>query len=197
MPIERVFDRLDRPEVVTTLRIGQEAPVALEVGIEPRRLTSAGVDVGASLIDLPDLDNRVADRLPGRRGDPSRQMRDLADARRDGVVEDQQVVIGIERQLVRIKRPLGRHGRRAGELLGKHPRHRKGCHSGGGEGANELTAMGRHGGILTGLRAQGSEPRAGQGIRGQGPAIGPPSPLRGRIPSPESRVPDPEPHGMS
>ena len=39
--------------------------------------------------------------------------------RRDGVVDDQEVVVGVERQLVGIERPLG-GGAGFDELLGEH-----------------------------------------------------------------------------
>ena len=42
---ERVVDRLDGAEVVLALRVAQEAPVSLEVLVEPGGLTAARVHV--------------------------------------------------------------------------------------------------------------------------------------------------------
>ena len=45
-------------------------------------------------------------------------MGDLADRRREAVADDDEIVIGVERQLVRIVRPLGQRGRTE-KLFGK------------------------------------------------------------------------------
>ena len=76
------------------------------------------VQIHAVAVDLPDFDERVAERIAGRIEDAAGQVRDLADARRDAVVDDEQIVVGIERQLVGIERPFGL-GRREGERLGE------------------------------------------------------------------------------
>ena len=72
-------------------------------------------------VDLPDLDEGVADRVAPGVEDPAAQVGDLADGRRDAVVDDQQVVVGVERQLVGIERPLGL-GRRPDQLVGEDAR---------------------------------------------------------------------------
>ena len=56
--------------------------------------------------------------------DPTRQPGDLADRRRDAVVHDDEIVVGIERQLVGIERPLGLL-RCARQRLGERARHRE------------------------------------------------------------------------
>src|SRR5690606_13052938 len=110
--LQRVFDGLDRAEVVAALRVRQKPAVALEVRIELLALVAAlRVQIVAALVRLPDFDERVADRLAGRRQEPPRQVRDLADGRRDLVVDEEQVVIRVERHVVRIERHLGRRSR--------------------------------------------------------------------------------------
>jgi hypothetical protein len=66
-----------------------------------------GVQVDAVVVDLPDLDHGVADRLSAGAEDLAREVGDLADGGGDAVVDDEQVVVGIERQLVGVERPLG------------------------------------------------------------------------------------------
>ena len=61
----------------------------------------------------------AANRLTAGTEDPAGEMGDLANRRGDGIVDDQKIVIGVEGQLVWIKRPL-RHARSLGELFGKH-----------------------------------------------------------------------------
>src|SRR3712207_7970807 len=54
------------------------------------------VQVDAAVVALPDLDDRVADRVALGVEDPAGQVGDLPDGRRDAVVEDQQVVVRVE-----------------------------------------------------------------------------------------------------
>ena len=84
-------------------------------------LRSAGASVEHALfvIDLPDLDECVANGAATRIQDSARQMGDLTHGRRDRIIDDQQVVIGVEREFVGIKRAFGL-GRRAYQFLGKY-----------------------------------------------------------------------------
>src|SRR5439155_18587378 len=59
-----VGHRLDRAEAVLARRGGLEATVALEVGVVLGAAGIAAVDVGAVMVDLPDLDERALDRVP-------------------------------------------------------------------------------------------------------------------------------------
>ena len=103
-----VGDGLDRAEVVFAGRAGQEPAEALEVRVAlVAALVAVGVEVDAVGVALPDLDDGVADRVALGVEDAAGQVRDLADGRRDGVVDDDQVVVGVERQLVGVERPLG------------------------------------------------------------------------------------------
>jgi len=76
------------------------------------------VQVDAAVIDLPDLDDRALDRLAGWRQHAAGQVRDLADSLRDAVVDDEQVVVGVQRQPVGVERAFG-HARGAGQVLRK------------------------------------------------------------------------------
>ena len=66
-----------------------------------------GVQVRAVVVGLPDLDQGVAQRIAVGVEYATDQVRHLANGRRDRVVDDQQVVVGVERQLVGIERTLG------------------------------------------------------------------------------------------
>jgi hypothetical protein len=101
-----VGDRLDRPEVVLAGRTGQEAAVSLEVRIELLAVARGLLEVGAVLVALPDLDDGIAQRLALGVEELAGEMRDLADGRRNCVVDDQQVVVGVERELRREEGPL-------------------------------------------------------------------------------------------
>ena len=70
-----VRHRLDGAEVVTAFDVRQKAAVSLEVGIAvfaPRIVT---VDVRSVVIDLPDFDERVADRFARGTEDATGEMR--------------------------------------------------------------------------------------------------------------------------
>ena len=110
-----IRDRLDRPEVVLAVRAGREPAEALEVLVLliAGRAAVAGVQVHLVGVALPDLDGRIPHGAPGRAQDAAGQVRDLADGRGDVIVDDDQVVVGIERQLVRVERPF-RQGRACG-----------------------------------------------------------------------------------
>ena len=87
------------------------------------------MQVNAVGITLPDLDERVADGFAAGVEHPAADVGDLAHAGRDPVVDDQQVVVGVEREMVRIIRSLGLR-RRPGQRLGKGA---GGGEEGGGE----------------------------------------------------------------
>jgi hypothetical protein len=110
--------RLDRAEVVFAAGAGEESAVALEVAIATAGVAAAGVQVDAVSVGLPDLDDRVADRLAARVEDAAGQVRDLADRGGDMLVHNDQVVVGIERQMIGIEGPFGLP-RRAEQLFGE------------------------------------------------------------------------------
>ena len=79
---------------------------------------AAGMEIGPIVVALPDFHHRVAKRLAVGAQDFAREVRDGPDRGGELVVDDNQVVIGIEREFVRVKRPF-RLSRRAGELRGE------------------------------------------------------------------------------
>lgn len=102
----RIGNRFDGAEVVAAFQIGHEPAIALEVAIFLTRfpVCSTGVDVVAKAIHLPDLDQSILDRLPVDVPHGAGEMRDLADCRGDAVIDDEQVVVRIQRILVWIIR---------------------------------------------------------------------------------------------
>ena len=101
--------RLDCAEAELARLAGREVAEALKVLVLLTRLRPAvgRVQVHRVRVALPNFDRRIANRLPLGVENAPRQMRDLADRRSDRVVDDQQIVVFVERQLVGIKRPLG------------------------------------------------------------------------------------------
>ena len=118
-----VGDRLDRAEAIAAVRSGQEPAEALEilVALVGLGFAVAGVDIDLVGVALPDFDGDAAHRTPRGGQHPTRQLGDLADGRSDPIVDNDQVVVGVERELVGIERPFFAR-RRAGEfeLLGEH-----------------------------------------------------------------------------
>ena len=97
--------RLDGAEIILPLRIGEKPAVALEVLVAlvlleivrfkyTPLLSTCQISMNALRIGLPDGLEHAAG-----------QVRDFADGRRDVVVDDDQIVIGVERHLVGIKGP--------------------------------------------------------------------------------------------
>jgi hypothetical protein len=115
---------LDGAEDVFAVGPGEESSEALEVAVTLGCVAGLGVEIGAVIVGLPDLDQRISHRLAMLVEDASGQPGDLADGRRDAVVHDDQVVVGIERELVGIERTLGLL-RRARQSLGESPRDRE------------------------------------------------------------------------
>lgn len=56
-----IGDRFNRAEVILALRVGQEAAVALEVFVAAVSITAARMQICAVIVDLPNLDEGVAD----------------------------------------------------------------------------------------------------------------------------------------
>ena len=76
-----------RPFLIALLAIG-----AFSVQIDP------------VVIHLPDFNDRIADRFSHRTESPSSEVRDLSHSGRDGVVDDQQVIVSVQGERVRIER---------------------------------------------------------------------------------------------
>src|SRR5690606_5718634 len=111
---------LDRAEVVLALRSSQEAAEALKIRIAFFTIAAAAVKVSAVIIDLPDFNSGISNGRAVTAEHPPGQMRDLADRRGDRIIDNQEVVVRVERQAVGIKRSF-RLGWRKRQFLGKRP----------------------------------------------------------------------------
>ena len=100
------------------------------------------------VVALPDFDERVADRRALHVEDLAREVGDGADGGGDRVVDDDQVVVGVERQLVGVERPLGLIGRLR-QRLGERPADGVRAHS-QRAGSKEETTAGQDGGVAHG-----------------------------------------------
>ena len=74
--------------------------------------------VNAVVIALPNFDERVLDWVAAGAQDPTAQVRNLADSRREAVVDDDQIVVGVERKVIRIEGAFSLPGR-ADQLFGE------------------------------------------------------------------------------
>src|ERR1051326_7177180 len=131
-----VGDRLDRAEVIFTLAAREEPAKTLEVLVANVLLLGAviGVQVHALGIALPDLDERVLHGIAFFVQDQTGQVRDVTDRRSDALVDNEEIVVGVERQLVGVERsfrlsrsadPLQLVGGGAGD--GEEACHAEGC----------------------------------------------------------------------
>src|SRR5262245_10616830 len=64
------------------------------------------MQIDSVAINLPDLDHSVSNRTSLGIEQLASEMRDLSNRRRNAVVDDDQIVVRIEREPVRIKRPF-------------------------------------------------------------------------------------------
>ncbi len=133
-----VRNGLDGPKVVLAARSCQEATKPLEVRVSIVAVGAAGMEIGAILVYLPDLDDAVPHGFSPRVEDFSAEMRDLAHGRRDRVVDDEQIVISVQRKFVGIKRTLGLP-RRPHQCFSKRPRHTE-RHRAHGESTKETAS---------------------------------------------------------
>src|SRR5689334_19629120 len=99
-----VGDRFDRAENIFSGRAGEEAPEALKVLVALVGIAGPGVKISPAVVTLPDFDERIAYRVAARVEDPPAQPGDFAHSGCNRVVQDEQVVVGVERQFVRIER---------------------------------------------------------------------------------------------
>src|SRR5687768_23916 len=82
------------------------------------------MQIDAVCVALPDFNQGIANRLALRVENAAAEMRDLTHRWADRVVDDQQIVVSIQRQLVRVERPLGLTGRL--QEIGEYARRAKG-----------------------------------------------------------------------
>jgi len=140
-----IGDGFDGAEDVFAGGAGEEAAERLEVFVFFGDIAAAaGVAVDPGAVALPDFDEGVADGLAVWAEDAAAEPCDLADGWGGGVVDDEEIVIGVERERVRVERAFGL-GRRLeegfGEGAGDGP---EGGGSGGGA-AEEVAAAGEEG----------------------------------------------------
>lgn len=76
------------------------------------------MNVGALVVDLPNLDTGMRHRVALHVGHLAVQVGHRADRRSDSIVDAEEVIVGIEGKLVGIKRPFG-HRRSGGQGFGK------------------------------------------------------------------------------
>ena len=135
----RIRHRLDRAEKILARAASEKTPEALEIPFALFRIARARMQVGPAVVALPDFHERIAHRVALRIENAPAHVSNLADGGSDRVIDDDEIVIRIERQMVRVKRPL-RLRRRSDELFGKSPRRRKKreAHSSTGEKATAV-----------------------------------------------------------
>jgi len=91
---------LDGPEVVFAGTAGEESTEALEVLVAVSSLGGLGMDVDAAAVDLPDFHKGVANRSTALFEDAAAQMGDFPHGRRCRLIDDQEIIIGIQRKVV-------------------------------------------------------------------------------------------------
>ena len=93
--------------LVKARRLGMETPEALEISVLfIGRAATLAMQINTLRIALPNLHDRSANRRAVRPQDASAEIRHFAQGGSRGIVDDQQIVIRIERQMVGIKRPF-------------------------------------------------------------------------------------------
>ena len=85
--------RLNGAEKILTVGGGFKCAITLKVAVAATVLRAIGVNVGADIVGLPDLDDGVFDRIPGAVENPPAEPGNGADAGRDGVVDNEKIVI--------------------------------------------------------------------------------------------------------
>lgn len=116
-----VGNRFDGTEQIFTGGTREKSSEALEVFVTLVGVARLRVEVSPIVVALPYFDERVPHGLAARIQDAAAQPGDFSKRRRDGVVQDEQVIVSIQGQLVRIERPF-RLGRRPDEFLGESAR---------------------------------------------------------------------------
>jgi len=120
----RVGDRFNCAKAIFAGRSGLKTSEALEVSVETIvAFPALLLQVRAGVVHLPDFNDRVLDRLATRVEQAPAQMRDFTNRRRDGITHNNEVVIRIERESVRVKRPFRYPRCLAQQLLGEQAGH--------------------------------------------------------------------------
>src|SRR5260370_31162620 len=96
----RIPHRFDRAEIILAGGTRQEAAEALEVRVEPG-LVGTIRKVNAIVIHAPNLNRGVAERIALRIEQSPAQVRDLANGGSDRIIDDDKVVISVQRKFGR------------------------------------------------------------------------------------------------
>ena len=118
----RITHGLDGAEIILASRSCQESPKALEIRVVLGLLRAVG-QINAHAIDLPNLDGGVANWAAAGVNQAAAHVRDLAYGRRDRIVDDNQVVVGVQRQFRRIKRAFLGGGGFSAQFFGESAGH--------------------------------------------------------------------------
>ena len=128
----RIRGWLDRPEEIPPLGIRHKSPVSLEVRVHFFPAASSRVEVYTFSVHLPKLNCRMAEWVAFGVRDLATQIGNRPYGWSKRIVYDYQVVVRVERQLVRKERSRCLH-RSQGKLFGHE--------TGGGEKRSELKAF--------------------------------------------------------
>ncbi len=100
-----IGDGFDRAEVVAAVFAREESAESLKVGVA-LGVAVGRVEIAAIAIDLPDFDQCAADRVALGVEYFAGKVRHFADGGGDVVVDDEQIVVGVEGEFVGVERPL-------------------------------------------------------------------------------------------
>jgi len=100
---------------------GFECAIALDISIAAPVLRSIGMNVGSYAIGLPDFDNGVFDRVAGAFEDAAAEPGNGFNAGGDGLVDDEQIVVAIQREGVGIIESFGGGGWKSPDSVKKSP----------------------------------------------------------------------------
>ena len=78
-----ICDRFNRAKIVFTTTAGHEPSKPLEVGVAFLTTAALGVEIDCVAVDLPDLDERVANRVAFRVENSTAEVGDFSDCRSD------------------------------------------------------------------------------------------------------------------
>jgi hypothetical protein len=118
-----ILNRFYGPKIIFSRRAGQKPTEALEIRITAGVLI-ATMEINAVSIRFPDLNVRIANRIPFSVKDTAGQMCNFADGWRYAAIHNNQIVVGIEWEMVGIKGSFGLCGR-AHQLFSKEAGHCK------------------------------------------------------------------------
>src|SRR5688500_582658 len=101
-----VGDWLDGAEVVFAAGAGEKAAESLEVFVALLLVAGAAVEISAVVIHLPDFDEHISQRFSAAIQYSAPEVSYFTDGRGNPVVDHDEVVVGVEGQMVGVKGPL-------------------------------------------------------------------------------------------